>query len=106
MPAYHCHAIISSMGGDATTTIFSSRSRGDYSIFIVDEPMDGIPRLPIVRCRSGGSYSGDKEELCDYVETMGDDAPIELEVYRDYESSTTFLLYCFVRRRGDTGWLM
>ena len=78
MPDYHCHAIISSMGGDATTTIFSSRSRDHYSIFIADEPLEGFPQLPVDRCRSGGFYSGDKEELRDYVATMSSEVAIEL----------------------------
>ena len=29
---------------------------------------------------------------------------IALEIYRDWDSSTTLLLYCFVRRRDNTGW--
>ena len=102
MPAYHCHAIICDMGGDATTTIFSSISRCYYNIFIADEPLEGFPQLPVDRCRSGGVYMGDKDELRDYVETMGTETTIEIEVYRDYESSSSFLLYMFVRRRA--GW--
>ena len=105
MPGHHVHVMIGDIRDNGKTTIFSSRGGGGYHIYVEDVPMGGFPALPLAHCRYAGSYGNTRVSLRHYFAASTSDY-IDMEIYRDYDSSARRTLYCYVRKRVFRGrWL-